>query len=379
MSAAVRRVLMTADTVGGVWTYALELARGYARHGIQTILATMGRPLSAEQRRAAFQIPELQIHQSEYQLEWMDDPWDDVARAGDWLLELEGRTLPDVVHLNGYAHAVLPWQAPTVVVAHSCVYSWWEAVHSQVPPERYAKYHASVSAGLDAATRVVAPTHAMFSALTRHYGPVSNGCVIHNGITRSLCERPQKRPLVLAAGRLWDEAKNLAPLADVAPRLQWPIYLAGENVHPAGHAVNFSSVTQLGLLSADEMQGWYGRASIYALPAKYEPFGLSVLEAALHGCALVLGDIPSLRETWGSAAVFVRPDDRRELADAVNALAEDGWLRANMAQRAHVRARRYTPDAMVASYLALYQELCSDSGMSRSEETSNHIVAFGRA
>ncbi len=33
------------------------------------------------------------------------------------------------------------------------------------------------------------------------------------------------------------------------------------------------------------------------LPARYEPFGLSVLEAALSGCALVLGDIPSLRES----------------------------------------------------------------------------------
>ena len=30
-------------------------------------------------------------------------------------------------------------------------------------------------------------------------------------------------------------------------------------------------------------------ASVYVLPAKYEPFGLSVLEAALSGCALVLG------------------------------------------------------------------------------------------
>jgi glycogen synthase len=54
---------------------------------------------------------------------------------------------------------------------------------------------------------------------------------------------------------------------------------------------------------------WYARASIYALPARYEPFGLSALEAALSGCALILGDIPSLREVWLEAAPYVSPDD----------------------------------------------------------------------
>ena len=58
----------------------------------------------------------------------------------------------------------------------------------------------------------------------------------------------------------------------------------------------------------------YAAAAIYALPARYEPFGLSVLEAAQHGCALVLGDIDSLRENWDGAALFVDPDDAGALA-----------------------------------------------------------------
>ena len=54
-------------------------------------------------------------------------------------------------------------------------------------------------------------------------------------------------------------------------------------------------------------------AAIYALPARYEPFRLEVLEAAAPGCALVLGDIASLRELWDGAALFVAPDDDRAL------------------------------------------------------------------
>ena len=63
-------------------------------------------------------------------------------------------------------------------------------------------------------------------------------------------------------------------------------------------------------------------SAIYALPARYEPFGLSALEAGLCGCALVLGDIPSLREVWGDAAVFVDPHDAQALAKALNCLID---------------------------------------------------------
>src|SRR5579884_2341799 len=111
------RILLTTDTVGGVWTYALELCRALAPRGVQIALATMGGPLTPDMRREAEQIESLALHESEYRLEWMQDPREDVRAAGDWLLELEASFAPDVVHLNGYAHAALPWRAPRVVVA----------------------------------------------------------------------------------------------------------------------------------------------------------------------------------------------------------------------------------------------------------------------
>src|SRR5437870_5182103 len=41
-----KRILMTADTVGGVWCYATELIRALEPYGIEVLLATMGRPVS---------------------------------------------------------------------------------------------------------------------------------------------------------------------------------------------------------------------------------------------------------------------------------------------------------------------------------------------
>ncbi|MEA2752222.1 MAG: hypothetical protein QOI41_6365, partial [Myxococcales bacterium] len=167
--AAPRRVLMTADTVGGVLTYALTLASELASRGVAVHLATMGAPLRNGQRADVAAIPGLVVYESAYALEWMHDPWDDVARAGRWLLALEAAVAPDVVHLNGYCHAGIGFRAPVVVVAHSCVLSWWEATHGEEAPSSYDRYRDEVAAGLAAASAVIAPTAAMMRCLERHY------------------------------------------------------------------------------------------------------------------------------------------------------------------------------------------------------------------
>ena len=141
------------------------------------------------------------------------------------------------------------------------------------------------------------------------------------------------------------------------------MYVAGDNRSPDGSSSNSQvrHTRPLARLDEREMARWLSRASIYALPARYEPFGLSVLEAALTGCALVLGDIPSLREGWGDDAWFVPPDDAGRLADAVRTLVHTPTLRNEMARRASVRARRYTPQRMAAQYVDAYGSMLRDA------------------
>jgi glycosyltransferase involved in cell wall biosynthesis len=365
---------MTADTVGGVWTYALELAAGLGEHGVEVALATMGAPLTPQQREASGQIPNLEVFESCFKLEWMEDPWEDVRKAGEWLLQLEGRLQPDIVHLNGYVHAALPWQTPTLVVGHSCVLSWWEAVKGEAAPASWDRYREEVRRGLQAANLVIAPSAAMLAELSTHYGGIVNGRVIPNGRDSAVFYPSVKKEFVLTAGRLWDEAKNVAALEDIAPQLLWPIYIAGEEKHPSNEpqsptergARKNSSPMRLGLLSTEELASWYAHASIYALPARYEPFGLSVLEAALSGCALVLGDIASLREIWGDSAMFVPPDNGNAkdatasysaIAYAINTLISDSSVRTAFAAKARTRALEFTRQRMVAGYLEAYQDL----------------------
>lgn len=364
-SGRARRVLMTTDTVGGVWHYAVELCAALSARGCQVTLAAMGGPAGEEAREAALAVPGLRLFESDFRLEWMDDPWDDVARAGEWLLALEAELEPEVVHINGYCHAALPFRAPVILVAHSCVLSWWRAVLGEPAPARYERYRAEVTRGLRAAAAVIAPTAAMLGCLSAYDAAPARALVIPNARDPRRFAPADKEPFVLASGRLWDQAKGLATLAEAAPGVPWPVLVAGPTARPgasperSGSDAAPRSLTALGPLPEQELGRWMARAAIYAAPARYEPFGLGILEAGLSGCALCVSDIPSLREVWGDAALFVPPGDPGALAGALRRLAGDASLRGGLGARARERALRYRPEAMARAYQALYEGVCA--------------------
>jgi glycogen synthase len=110
---------------------------------------------------------------------------------------------------------------------------------------------------------------------------------------------------------------------------------------------------------------------------------LSALEAALAGCALVLGDIPSLREVWGEAAVYVAPDDPAGLTCALRQLIAQPSRLAQLAQKATRRARQYTPELMAERYLTAYVQAMTRHSTQRAEEPGEPlgelIGRFGQA
>src|SRR4051812_28651261 len=161
---------MTTDAVGGVWRYTIDLGRALLLRGVRTTIAAMGPAPSARQLQEVSRAG-LDIAVRSCRLEWMPEPWDDVQRVGTWLLALERSIRPNVVHLNGYVHAALPWTAPVVVVAHSCVRTWWRAVKTESPlPSELGTYTTAVRSGLTAARVVIAPTQAMADGLLHEYG-----------------------------------------------------------------------------------------------------------------------------------------------------------------------------------------------------------------
>jgi glycosyltransferase involved in cell wall biosynthesis len=346
------RIVMTADAVGGVWTYATDLARGLCARGHEVTLVTMGPAPRPAQLAPLSGVEGLEIEITDLALEWMDPEGAD-QRAHDVLLAIAQGVRPDVVHLNGYREAALPWPAPVLVVAHSCVWTWWEACRGTPPDDpRWHRYAGAVRTGLRAANAWAAPTAAIRDAVAQHYQPATQGRVIRNGIDLAACV-PADNPVILAAGRLWDEAKNLRALGAIAAGLDWPVRVAG----PTAPEQTARDVIHLGVLERAQMIEEMRQAGIFVSPALYEPFGLSVLEAAACGCALVLSDLASFRELWVGAALFVDPRDPDDLTAALQRLCRDDGLRACMQQAARRRARRYRLETMVDAYEAVYEGL----------------------
>jgi glycosyltransferase involved in cell wall biosynthesis len=168
--------------------------------------------------------------------------------------------------------------------------------------------------------------------------------VIPNG--RRTPSPAPKRPFVVAAGRAWDEAKNIAAVERAAARISWPVRIAGDG-------------SEAGRIEQSELERWFSQAAIFVSPALYEPFGLTALEAAGAGCALVLGDIDSLREVWQDAALYVDPRDDDELVAALQRLIDDDATRECLATAARRRAQCFSPERMATNYCALYARLAS--------------------
>jgi glycosyltransferase involved in cell wall biosynthesis len=354
-----RRILMTTDAVGGVWTYATELSRGLCEHGDEVTLVVMGPAPRADQLAPLHDIRGLTIETTDLALEWMDPEGTDIANARDRLLSIARRVCPDIIHLNSYREAVFDWRAPVLVVAHSCVWSWWQACRGCEPDDpRWHRYREAATAGLAAADIWCAPSEAFRRTTEALYRVRTPGHVIRNGanLHATVYER---EPFILAAGRLWDEAKNLPALAAVAPDLDWPVRVAGPVATPGSDesCPDGANLTWLGNLSRPELTAQMQQAAIFAAPALYEPFGLSVLEAAACGCALVLSDITTMRELWHGAALFVAASDRDAWRNALQRLTRDRALRAQLQRSALMRAYHYSLDGMVDAYREVYHAL----------------------
>ncbi len=364
------RVLMTADAVGGVWQYSLDLISQLSGGPFEFLLAVLGPPPCEEQRRSAKSIPGLVLAEGGFALEWMPEAWAGVDASGKWLLDLQDCFHADVIHLNGFSHAALPWRKPIAVVAHSCVRSWWRAVYGCETGPEWDEYGRRVSKGLAACTRVVAPSRCMAECIRTEYEIAdSKISVIHNFVQPAPCSHSAKAPFILAAGRIWDSAKNLELLNRIAPQLDWEVCIAGSTRGPDSSSTSFENVTALGALPRLELLDSMGSAAIFAHPALYEPFGLSILEAAQAGCCLVLSDIPSLRELWSDAAVFLDPRNSVAWISELNRLARDKEQRQQLSSRAKANAKRYNAQSTAGKYAALYRSLA------RGEEGDREGVA----
>ena len=355
------RLLMTTDTVGGVWTFTSVLAAELLARRHDVALVSFGRAPSKEQRQWArdltVRFPNFIFAASEAPLEWMPQNDSAYTLAKPVLQDLCDSFQPDALLLSQFCFGSLPVDQPKLVIAHSDVLSWATAVgKAPLADDAWLRtYRSLVQRGLDGADAVIAPTRAMLHDLRANFALPHHTEVIANGRTLPLLKDGPKRKLqAVTAGRMWDAAKNLRLLTECSSPMQ--ILVAGDD---HGTDVSSSNVWMLGTLSEERLLETFKASAIYICSSVYEPFGLAPLEAALCGCAVLANDIPTLREVWGDAALYF--NNAASLSALLARLAASPTDLAATQRRSHARAQTYTSARMAEQYLRLIESVTANT------------------
>ncbi|MGH9588209.1 MAG: glycosyltransferase family 4 protein [Acidobacteriaceae bacterium] len=350
------RILMTTDTIGGVWTFTQELTRGLLHNGCAVALISFGANPSEAQQNWCRDITRawgsaFHYQESDIPLEWMPENRAAYSDAAPLFMSIARKFKPDILLSNQYCFGALPLSIPRILVAHSDVLSW--ADHTRggnlEHSEWLTTYCSLVSNGLEQADSLVSPTQWMLNALAQHFTIPDRTSVIPNGRTLSASRVWPRKLQAVTAGRLWDQAKNISILRNVqSPN---PLLIAGDIAQISFSEPRFA--TFLGRLPEQDLLTIFRESSIYICTSIYEPFGLAPLEAAQCGCAVVANDIPSLREVWQDAALYF--SDAASLTTLLHELSLSPELLHAAQQRSFERAAAFTGKRMVQAYMSLFQ------------------------
>jgi glycosyltransferase involved in cell wall biosynthesis len=197
------------------------------------------------------------------------------------------------------------------------------------------------------------------------HGFASKSSELGRSAARAAFALPDGITLLGSVARL-HPLKNL----DAAIRLlvihpDWHLALAGQGPARAqleGLAKSLGVLDRLhlmGELSPAQIAVFLRTLDVFVFPSQAETFGLAVVEAAQAGVPVVANDLAVLREVLAienePCALFVDAANPESFAAAVQKLVDDDALRSTLTSRGRALLQRYSPDAMVANYLALIE------------------------
>ncbi len=256
-------------------------------------------------------------------------------------------------------------RCPTVPVVYDLV-TFDRALH----PKRRSMIVERLTLGVAVrrAAGIVAISQATADALTvrfpRALGKVT---VAPLGVSPALeAEPPAAEDLpqpgfILAVGTI-EPRKNLPRLAaayaslDAETRKRHPLVMAGEIGWQAAETVAAldalgASAVRLGYVADATLAELYRRCAVFCYPSLGEGFGLPVLEAMAAGAAVLTSSVSSLPEVGGDAVAYCDPWRVESIAESLAALLADPARRAELAERARVRAATFSWDRTAAAVL----------------------------
>ncbi|HMM19579.1 MAG TPA: glycosyltransferase family 4 protein [Selenomonadales bacterium] len=210
--------------------------------------------------------------------------------------------------------------------------------------------HLLISSGLKGRIRefvlahivdlVSAETKNVYDKVRQNWGQLANKLIyLPNGIKPVNSESTQKEKIILTVGRIgsYEKATDVLLNALTKCRLKdWTVQMVGpiepefnnsiekwfkENPHLKEKVIFTGPVWD-----RQELSRYYDKAAVFCLPSRWENFSFALLEAASHGCYLILTPVGAARELLEITQYgeLVNADDEQRLSQALNDIV-DSW------------------------------------------------------
>jgi glycosyltransferase involved in cell wall biosynthesis len=134
-------------------------------------------------------------------------------------------------------------------------------------------------------------------------------------------------------------------------------------------------IKYVGRVSDEQLKALYSNALCFAFPSFYEGFGLPPVEAMTCKCPVIAGNVTSMPEVCGEAAVYCDSYNPQDIADKIRKLCSDERLRKHLIAKGTEQAGLYTWEACGHAIWAAVERLFEPLGFERGEDD----VAFASA
>lgn len=250
-------------------------------------------------------------------------------------------------------------------------------VEESHPPLQVFQFKAVVPLMLKTVDRVIAISEKTRQDLLKHYTvDETKVTTILLGVeTTSVPKDEQpahleglgvKGPYILMVSNL-EPIKNVTGLvkafARIAKKVPHDLVLAGkrpeypEPYDEARKAGIKDRVIFTDRVSDEALAALYTNADFYVLSSFSEGYGYTVVEAMAYGTPVTCSRAGALPEVAGDAAHYFDPKDVDDMASALERMANDADLRAELRRRGAKRAKLYSHDEMARRTLRVYREV----------------------
>jgi glycosyltransferase involved in cell wall biosynthesis len=103
-----------------------------------------------------------------------------------------------------------------------------------------------------------------------------------------------------------------------------------------------SNIIFTGFVSDAELSFLYKNADLFVYPSLYEGFGIPPLEAMKNNCAVILSNIPSLKEVYDDAALYINPNDISDLKNSILKFINNPILKDEFIKKGYNRTKLFT-------------------------------------